>query len=362
MLLTVVTGIALAMLTYGLRDVRFSWSTPGDDGSLDSTEVDLRRQKQRSPFVDVDVLPEPPNVVAISGRRKDGGPYYLHARIRLDLQPPTVPGPFADQALFYLDTSTGEHPDRFHLRVKLLRKILESDENIKWFKILVPGSPTRSGRTSRYFPNTPKERADLAKLDSLPESLPPPPTVSLADAFEEIVRHRTDETPRIRPLHVFLLLGDALDATGADASVMKFNAEMGYALWVSCFCTSPAACKGPLLKALARVDGGAYECRTEEDLPAAAAAYRKAGIHLDRLRFVGGPAAREIRIDSSGIQGSQRSSLRIGAQFTEPGHTTLVIEGRFGGDKFVKEYPLEVHAGDATAARAYDELPASPGP
>src|SRR4051794_34500084 len=44
--------------------------------------------------------------------------------------------PFAGQAVFLLDTSLSEHPDRFAVSMKLLRKILESDPDIEFFNVL----------------------------------------------------------------------------------------------------------------------------------------------------------------------------------------------------------------------------------
>ena len=63
------------------------------------------------------------------------GPLYFYARVRPDLKVEKAT-PFAHHAVFLLDTSLSEHPDRFGVNMKLLRKILESDTNIKHFNML----------------------------------------------------------------------------------------------------------------------------------------------------------------------------------------------------------------------------------
>src|SRR5207244_2936540 len=75
--------------------------------------------------------PAQPRVQAISGRQGENGPQYLYARIRPDLAKAPQNKPFANHAVFLLDTSLSEHPDRFAVNMLLLRKVLESDAEIK---------------------------------------------------------------------------------------------------------------------------------------------------------------------------------------------------------------------------------------
>jgi hypothetical protein len=356
MVLTTVAILALGMVAYGLRDVCFTWSTPpGDDGRLDSTEVDLRRPNPRPPLIDVDVLPVPPRVEAISGVRQDGGPYFLHACIHLDLPARPRPGPAASHVVFFLDTSTGKHPERFDLRVKLLRKILESDPDIRFFNILVPGAPATWAATAGWLRNNPEDRAVLAKLHTLPR----PATASLADACDQLGRVAFP-VPKDGVLHAFLLVGDALDVRGADPASLatRLKGAGDRRLRLSCYCTTPGDGNGPVLEALATSDGGVYACSSESDLAAAAAAYREESFRLESIRFVQGPGAREVRTDGMRTCIYPGGALCVGAQFAEAGRTTLVIEGTFAEKKVVDEVPLEVRDGDEKAANAYAELPA----
>src|SRR5262249_9896055 len=80
--------------------------------------------------------PATPTVQAASGRLGEDGPLYLHARLRPTLKKAAREEPVADRALFLVDTSLSEHPERFEVSMKLLRAILENDSDIKQFNVL----------------------------------------------------------------------------------------------------------------------------------------------------------------------------------------------------------------------------------
>src|SRR5205823_4032034 len=64
--------------------------------------------------------PANPQVQAVTGRQGENGPTYLYARLRPELK--TVADvPYSDRAVFLLDTSLSEQPDRFAVNVRLLR-------------------------------------------------------------------------------------------------------------------------------------------------------------------------------------------------------------------------------------------------
>src|SRR5262249_2293748 len=97
--------------------------------------------------------PAKPQVQAISGRQGESGPLYVYARIRPELKKIEHPQPFAAHAVFLLDTSLSEHPDRFAVNMKLLKKILESDPGIKQFNILTFNVGTSWVEPHFWFPN-----------------------------------------------------------------------------------------------------------------------------------------------------------------------------------------------------------------
>src|SRR5205814_9229895 len=111
--------------------------------------------------------PTTPQIPALSGRQGDNGPYHLYARVRPGLKTEQAK-PFARQAVFLLDTSLSEHPDRFAVSMKLLRKILESDPDIRQFNVLTFNVGTAWVEPSGWLPNTPEGREKaLSRLDGL---------------------------------------------------------------------------------------------------------------------------------------------------------------------------------------------------
>src|SRR5262249_8008419 len=71
--------------------------------------------------------PPAPRLQPVSGRRGESGPLYVYARARPELKVKEA-APFAEHAVFLLDASLSEHPARFDVSMKLMKKILEADE------------------------------------------------------------------------------------------------------------------------------------------------------------------------------------------------------------------------------------------
>ncbi|HEV3238189.1 MAG TPA: VIT and VWA domain-containing protein, partial [Gemmataceae bacterium] len=110
------------------------------DATLEKSDSRLlysRTWKGEGPGGDVvfAFTPAQTQVQAISGRQNENSPLYLYARIKPELKV-EKDKPFADKAIFLLDTSLSEHPDRFAVNMMLLKKILESDKDLKQFNIL----------------------------------------------------------------------------------------------------------------------------------------------------------------------------------------------------------------------------------
>src|SRR5262249_39966611 len=71
----------------------------------------------------------------IVGRQGESGPQYVFTRIRPKLDAKQA-SPFASHAVFLLDTSLSEHPDRFNVSMNLMKHILQGDHDIKKFNVL----------------------------------------------------------------------------------------------------------------------------------------------------------------------------------------------------------------------------------
>ncbi len=111
--------------------------------------------------------PPTTQIQVLSGRQGDSGPYHLYTRIRPGLKAEQAK-PFADRAVFLLDTSLSEHPDRFAVSMKLMRKVLDTDPGIKRFNALTFDSAARWVAPNGWLDNTSagREKA-LALLDGI---------------------------------------------------------------------------------------------------------------------------------------------------------------------------------------------------
>ena len=148
-------------------------------------------------------LPPKTDVQVISGRQGESGPLYFYARVRPDLAVETAK-PFAETAVFLLDTSLSEHPDRFDVNVKLLRRILENDAAIKRFNILTFDVAGRWVEPKVWLDNNAAGRASgaLSRLDGIVlEGRPisrPRWTRWLRPNFESPARGATRSIPAFR--------------------------------------------------------------------------------------------------------------------------------------------------------------------
>ena len=76
--------------------------------------------------------------------------------------------PFANHAIFLLDTSLSEHPDRFGVSMKLLKQILAADTDIKQFNVLAFNAGAAWAFPKNWMANTNEGREQmLARLDGM---------------------------------------------------------------------------------------------------------------------------------------------------------------------------------------------------
>jgi hypothetical protein len=288
---------------------------------------------------------------ATSGRRGDNGPRYLYARIRPELKV-TDARPYADHAVFLLDTSQSEYPGRFAANMKLLRKILESDPDIKRFNILTFNVAT-AWVEKDWLPNTPAGRKQaFARLDGLVLEGATDMSVAL-DALCK-VHGLADGSP----LDVFVLSDGQITWGEPDvvSLVGRFEAQCPYRTHFQCYRTGLGAPNVELFQALTRRGGGIYDWFADASLPDVARAHRRQCFQVERVRFIGGPAASDVLVANRQAAVYPDGEMIVSARFANTGRTTLLLEGTFLGQKTIKEYPVEVKDRGELAPRAWAEI------
>src|SRR5262249_45856982 len=259
--------------------------------------------------------------------------------------------PFAEHAVFLLDTSLSEHPDRFAVSMKLLRKVLESDSDIKHFNILAFNVGTSWVEPKAWLPNTPQGREQaLTRLDGIVLE----GATDLSAALARLARPSFDIAAGT-PLNVFLLSDGQLNWGETDVAtlVSRFEQRCPFPTRFHCYRTGIGAGNAELFEALTRRGGGVFNCFGEAGVPAAAKAHRNQCLQVEKVRFAGGPAASDVLVAGRKTAVYPDGELVVAARFAQPGQTTLVVEGTFQGQKMVQEFPVEVREGGELAARGW---------
>jgi hypothetical protein len=300
--------------------------------------------------------PPQPQVQAISGRQGENGPLYLYARVRPDLKVEKAQ-PFSENAVFLLDTSWSEHPDRFAVSMKLLRKILETDPDIKRFNVLTFSVGAAWVEPKGWLDNSPTGRDNVfERLDGLLLE----GATDLSAALDKMVQ-TVFVADSAAPLNVFLL-SDGQITWGEDnaaALAARFETRCPVPTRFHCYRTGIGADNEELFEALTRKGGGVFHCYGEADLAACAAAHRSQCLQIDSIKFVGGPAAEDIVVAGRKAAVYPRGDLIVAARTQQPGRTSIVVEGTFLGQKFAQEYAVEVGKFSDLAGRGWGEIAVS---
>jgi hypothetical protein len=304
-------------------------------------------------------VPAQPRIQTLVGRQGENGPYSVYARIRPELPTIEKPAPFASHAVFLLDTSLSEQPDRFNVSMALLKRILESDPDIKHFNVLSFNVGAAWVGSKGFLPNTAEGRKQaLDRLDGLLLE----GATDLSCALEKLVQPGF-EVPAGTPLNCFLL-SDGQITWGADdiaALTARFEKRCPFATRFHCYRTGLGAENLELFEALTRNGGGIFNCFGEADLAAAALAHRNHCLKVESVRFVGGPSSSDVLVAGRRAAVYPGGELIVAARLKGTGKTTLVLEGKFQGQPLVEEFPIEVSgAGSVSqqemAGRAWAEI------
>jgi tetratricopeptide (TPR) repeat protein len=297
--------------------------------------------------------PKNPRIQAISGRQGEGGPTYLYARIRPNLKTEAA-RPFADHAVFLLDTSLSEHPDRFAISMKLWQKILENDPAIKKFNILAFNVGASWIERRGWLDNSKEGRAKaLARLDGIVLE----GATDLSAGLEKLCAS-LGGFAKASPLNVFLLSDAQITWGDSDVNslVSKFDQRCPYLTRFHCYRFGLGADNLELFEGLTRKGGGIFNCFSELDLAAASRAHQNHCLQVENVRFQGGPALSDVLIAGRKAAVYPGGELIVTARAPDVGRTKVIVEGTFLGERIVQEFPVEIGRSDELAARGWGEV------
>ncbi len=300
--------------------------------------------------------PVHPESEVLSGQHNGNGPQYLYARLRPQFGKVQQSKPFAEHAVFLLDSSLSEHPDRFALNVRLMKQVLESDPDLKQFNILTFSAGSAWVSPKGWLPNTPEGRkAALDRLDGLVLE----GATDLSGALDRLASLSFAKPGT--PLDLFVLSDGNLTWGETDTSglVARFEARSQFPTRFHCYRTGLGAENLELYAALTRKGGGVFNCFTEADLAAAAKAHRAHCLQVERVAFAGGPPASDVLVAGRKAALYPEGELLVAARFPQTGKTKAIVEGTLAGEKVRWEYPLEITGSDELAPRGWAEIAVS---
>ncbi len=297
--------------------------------------------------------PAEPGVQAVSGRHQPGGPLYAYARLRPELPKIAQTQPFAKHAVFLLDTSMSEDPDRFAVSMKLLQAILEGDNEIQHFNVLTFNAGASWVEKKGWLPNTKAGRdTALSMLDGIVLE----GATDLSAAFEKLIAPDF-AIENGMPLSCFLLSDGHLTwgQTEAGPLVAKFRRRCPHPVRFCCYRTGLGEENNELYEALTVDGGGVFQCFGQSDVAAAAAGHRRQCLQVEMVRFANGLAA-EVLVAGRRSAVYPGGELIVAGQFPAAGRTRILLEGTFQGKKFSQSFPIEIRADGDLAARAWGEV------
>jgi hypothetical protein len=313
-----------------------------------------------------------PRVQAISGRVGPDGPTYLYARIRPELKAERTQA-FAEHAVFLLDTSLSEHPDRFEVNMKLLRRILEQDPDIKKFNILTFNAGTAWVEPRGWLANTAagREKAfdrldglvlegatDITgALDKLSESRPQGEPGALATGAPFSATGAPFSAKGV-PLNIFLLSdGQATWGERETAGIAaRFESRCQNPVRFHCYRIGLGAENQELFETLTRKGGAIVQCRSEAEINAAAIAHRNQCMQIQNVRIEGTAQVSDLLVAGRQAAVYPGGEVTVAARLKEPGKATIVLEGTYLGKPVREEYPVSIGMASELAPRGWAEI------
>ena len=302
----------------------------------------------------LDHVPEDPRMQSLVGPDPTEPGQAFYARLRPDLPEAATVRPWSDRAVFLLDTSFSESPDRFNASLKILLRILETDTALRYFNVMCFDVGAWWVEKNHWIPNDAAGRARaLARLDRvLLEG-----ATDLGAALDLLARTDWDGTRT--PVNVFLLSDGQINwgETNAERLVARLARSATLDPRFYCYRTGLGAENLALFRALTRRGGGVYNVFDESLAGAAALAHRRPCLVVDEVLVEGTPV-RDL------VVAGRQSAVYPGGELVVAGRfphsnarqAVITVRGRFQGEERVLTFPLRLHGQSPLAARAWAEI------
>ena len=302
-----------------------------------------------------DLTPKDARVQTVAGKDPSSAQRAFYTRVRPEL-PSEVKAAFAKHAVFLLDTSLSEDPDRFNVNVAILREILEQDTSIAKFNVacfdvgawwLAPGG---------WVDNDAEGRKRL--FGTLDKVLLEGAT-DLGAAFDLLAKVDWDGATKT-PLNVFLLSDGQIN--WGDRKVERHMRELAAAgrfdARYFCYRTGLSAENLQLFAKLTRKGGGVFNAFTTAMAKKVALAHRRTSFVVDSIRAK--TDAGEVR---DLVVAGRKAAVFPGGELVVAGRCAmpaesgeLIVDGSLGGERKQLRFALDLRGKSDLAARGWAEI------
>jgi len=297
-------------------------------------------------------VPENPAVQVIAGpdpttRRRQ----VFHARVRPEI-PAFVEKPWSDRAVFLLDTSMSEHPDRFNASLHILKCILEKDTDIRRFNVMCFDVGAWWVAPEGWITND--EAGRKRALDRLDSVLLEGAT-DVGCALDLLSRTRWEAG--CTPVNAFLLTDGQVNWGERNphrlldriASMASFQPRF------FCYRTGLGAENVELFRKLTRNGGCVFNVFNETMAEQAALAHRRPCFLVSDIG-VTGTAVKDLVVAGRVAAVYPGGELVVAGRFTGGESAVLSIRGRIQGEERTFSVPLPTTGRSALAPRAWAEI------
>lgn len=290
----------------------------------------------------------------VAGTHPERNERHFVARLHGDDRLPAAGSQASEQAVFLLDTSLSESPDRFNLDIALLKNILERSPQIRRFNVITFDAGAR-WMSRQWLDNDARGRGEA--LERLEDVLLEGAT-DLSAALDVLANPPMQR--RGNELDVFLLTDGALSWGERDAEtlVRRFRTS-GWQARFFAYRTGLGAENLELLRRLT-AGGGVFNCLSESSIPACAVAHQAPGLRIENVQVVArgarGGAVADLVIAGGAATLTRGGELMLAGRIDREGPAELRIEGKIGAERRVLTYPIELRATGDLASRAWAEI------
>jgi len=261
----------------------------------------------------------------------------------------------ANQAVFLLDTSLSEDPDRFNLDLNLMKRILERSPEIRHFNVVTFDAGARWLSPTWLTNDAGGRDAAVARVGE----------ILLEGATDLGAALHTLAHPPMEigagKLDAFLLTDGAVSWGERDAGSLleSFRAESPWDVRFFAYRTGLGAEDARMLERLT-TGGAVFNCLSTSAIDGCAVGHQRAGLAIQSVRVVaqgaGGARTSDVLVAGGAATLTRGAELLIAGRLDAPGNAELRIAGTLNGAAFTWTKPVNLAGTGELASRAWAEI------